>query len=102
MIRDKIIRIAHKFVNENELNRLQKFDNHDYIKKLTVKWGAKEAIFKIQNEKEISFKDHIQVFPFEMKDKKTTAILKIENTKQLFSIFFEEIKEYVLVYAQQI
>ena len=102
MIRDKIIRIAHKFVNDKELIGLQKFDNQDYVKKITVKWGTKEAIFKIQNEKGISFKDHIQVFPFEMKDKKTTAILEIENTKQLFSIFFEEIKEYILVYAQQI
>lgn len=97
--RDKIIRIADKFVNEKELNRLQRFDTEDYIKKLTVKWGAKEAIFKIRNEKGISFKDHIQVKPFEIGEKETIAFLEIENTKQEFSIYFEEIENFTLVYA---
>ena len=45
--REKIIKIADKFVNNQELQRLKSFDNQDFIKKLTVKWGAKEAIFKI-------------------------------------------------------
>ncbi|WP_269227216.1 4'-phosphopantetheinyl transferase family protein [Flavobacterium eburneipallidum] len=97
--RDKIIRIADKFVNEKELNRLQRFDSQDYIKKLTVKWGAKEAIFKIRNEKGISFKDHIQVKPFEIGEKETVAFLEIENTKQEFAIYFEEIENFTLVYA---
>ena len=99
MQRDKILRIADKFVNNQELQRLKSSDNQDYIKKLTVKWGAKEAIFKIRNEKGISFKDHIQVNPFEIRDKKTTAVLKIENTKQQFYIYFEEIEGFTLVYA---
>lgn len=99
MQREKIIRIADKFVNEKELSRLKSFDNLDYIKKLTVKWGVKESIFKIRNEKGISFKDHIQVNIFEIEDKKTTAILEMENVKHKFSIHFEEIEEYILVYA---
>ena len=44
--REKITRIADKFVNEAELARLKNTGSQDYIKKLTVKWGAKEAIFK--------------------------------------------------------
>ena len=99
MQREKILQIADKFVNNQELQRLKSFDNLDFIKKLTVKWGAKEAIFKIRNEKGISFKDHIQVNPFEIRDKKTTAVLKIENTKQQFYINFEEIEDFTLVYA---
>lgn len=99
MQREKIIRIADKFVNEKELHRLKSFDIEDYIKKLTVKWGAKEAIFKIRNEKGISFKDHIQVNPFEIDNQKTTAILEIENIKQLFSVHFEEFEGFALVYA---
>ena len=99
MQREKILRIADKFVNNQELQRLKSFDDQDLIKKLTVKWGAKEAIFKIRNEKGISFKDHIQVNPFEIRDNKTTAILEIENTKQPFSIYFEEIENFTLVYA---
>ena len=99
MQREKILKIADKFVNNKELQRLQSFDNQDYIKKLTTKWGAKEAVFKIRNEKGISFKHHIQVSPFEIVDKKTTAILEIENTKQQFSIYFEEVEDFILVYT---
>lgn len=99
MQREKIIRIADKFVNPRELIRLQQFDVQDYIKKLTVKWGAKEAIFKIRNEKGISFKDHIQVNIFEIGDQITTAILEFENIKQVFSIYFEEFQNFTLVYA---
>ena len=102
MQREKIIRIADKFVNATELDRLKRFDTPDYIKKLTVKWGAKEAIFKIRNEKGISFKDHIQVHPFEIQDHKTTAILEIEKTNQQFSIYFTAIEDFMLVYAFEI
>jgi 4'-phosphopantetheinyl transferase len=99
MQREKILRIADKFVNEKELKRLQSLDADHYIKKLTVKWGAKEAIFKIRNEKGISFKDHIQVNPFEIDEKETTAMLTFENIKQQFSIYFEEMENFTLVYA---
>jgi 4'-phosphopantetheinyl transferase len=99
MQREKIICIADKFVNPTELHRLKSFDIEDYIKKLTVKWGAKEAIFKIRNEKGISFKDHIQVNSFEIDDQKTTAILELENIKQQFSVHFEEFEGLTLVYA---
>lgn len=99
MQRDKIIRIADKFVNNHETLCLGATNAEDYIKKLTVKWGAKEAIFKIRNELGISFKDHIWVNSFEIEDNKTTAILEIENVKQQFAINFEEFEGFTLVYA---
>lgn len=99
MQREKIIRIADKFVNDQELQRLKKENTLEYIRKLTIKWGAKEAIFKIKNEAGISFKKHIQVNSFEMEDKKTIAILEKENTIQSFLIYFEEIADFTLVYA---
>jgi phosphopantetheinyl transferase (holo-ACP synthase) len=99
MQRDKIIRIADKFVNNIESLRLGDTNTPDYIKKLTVKWGAKEAVFKIRNEPGISFKDHIWVNSFEIRDQKTIATLEMENVKQQFSIYFEEFEGFTLVYA---
>ena len=99
MQRDKIIRIADKFVNNKDSVSLEDTSPQNYIKKLTVKWGAKEAIFKIRNEPGISFKDHIWINSFEIEDQKTTAILEIENIKQQFSIHFEEFENFTLVYA---
>lgn len=97
--REKIIRIADKFVNQKELSRLQSFETQDYIKKLTVKWGAKEAIFKIRNEKGISFKDHIQVQPFSLTQNQTQAILIFDDLVKKFNIHYLEIENFSLVFA---
>lgn len=88
--RDKIIKIAAKFC-ESELNFLDINNTAEYIKKLTMIWGAKESIFKIVNKEGISFKNHIQIQKFEIGDKMTTATLKLDNFHQQFFIYFEEI-----------
>ncbi|RKS25986.1 phosphopantetheinyl transferase [Flavobacterium endophyticum] len=99
--REKIILIANKFVDNSEFGFLDKKKEEDYVSRLTVIWGVKEAIFKIRNEKGISFKDHIFVAPFEMKDQKTKALLTFGNLNIEFDICFEEIENYTLVYAFQ-
>lgn len=97
--REKIIRIADKFVHDTEFEFLNKKNTEEYISKLTVIWGIKEAVFKIRNEKGISFKDHIFVKPFKMTDLKAEALLIFENLNITFEISFEEIENYTLVYA---
>ena len=96
--RDKIIRIADKFC-DSEFQYLT--DNKEYIRKLTVIWGAKEAIFKIRNEKGISFKNHVKVRSFELEASETIAELHFDNLIKDFKIYFEEIEGFTLVYAFQ-
>jgi len=96
--REKIIRIADKFCDV-EFQYLDREKKTEYIKKLTVIWGAKEAIFKIRNEKGISFKDHIAVDEFELDQTQTTASLRFNGLYQEFNIYFEEIENFTLVYA---
>lgn len=96
--REKIIRIADKFC-DSEFQYLNRSETLDYIKKLTVIWGAKEAIFKIRNEKGISFKDHIAVDSFELKQTETTASIHFGGLHKQFNIYFEEIENFTLVYA---
>ena len=97
--RDKIIKIADKFC-DSEFQYLN--DNEEYIRKLTVVWGAKEAIFKIRNEKGISFKNHIKVNSFDLEVKETIAELHFDNLITDFKIYFEEMEGFTLVYAFQI
>lgn len=92
--RDKIIRIADKFCDSEFQFLSRSFGTEkkeEYIRKLTVIWGAKEAIFKIRNEKGISFKDHIKVNTFELEDKQTIAELHFDGLVKDFKIHFEEI-----------
>ncbi|MBP6182532.1 4'-phosphopantetheinyl transferase superfamily protein [Flavobacterium sp.] len=100
--RDKIIRIADKFCDSefqflSPSFRVEKAQ--DYIRKLTVIWGAKEAIFKIRNEKGISFKDHIKVNAFDLEVKQTIAELHFDSLVKDFNIHFEEIEGFTLVFA---
>ena len=98
--RNKIIKIADKFCN-TEFQFLNPNDQPEFIRKLTVIWGAKEAIFKIRNEKGISFKNHIQVNSFDLEKKETVVELHFNNLVKDFKIYFEEIEQFTLVYAFQ-
>jgi 4'-phosphopantetheinyl transferase len=94
--KDKVLKIAPKFMNINHLGNLSETEK---IKKATVIWGIKEAIFKIKNEKGISFPDHIFEENFNISDKKAKAQLRFNNMIENFEIYFEEIENYILVYA---
>ena len=96
--REKIIRIADKFCDA-EFQYLDREKTAQYIKKLTIIWGAKEAIFKIRNEKGISFKDHITVNEFNLNQVQTTANLNFNGLETKFNIHFEEVEDFTLVYA---
>ncbi|OXB24552.1 4-phosphopantetheinyl transferase [Flavobacterium tructae] len=102
--RDKILRIADKFV-ETENSYLNTQNTPDYIRELTVIWGAKEAIFKIRNEKGISFKDHISVDAFSLDKNQTEASLHFNDLAVNFDVYYKEIKSntsgqnFTLVYA---
>ena len=102
--REKIIRIADKFV-DTEFEYLNPNVLEEYVKKLTVIWGAKEAIFKIRNEKGISFKDHISVNHFNLDKNQTKPSLYFDDLSKDFDIYYKEIKSdnfegyFTLVYA---
>jgi len=98
--REKIIKIADKFVNY-EFEFLNKQNQEEYIRKLTVIWGIKESIFKIRNEIGISFKEHIQVKPFQINEKLGSASLHFQNKTEDFSFHFEEIENFTLVYVYE-
>ncbi|CAD0002817.1 4'-phosphopantetheinyl transferase family protein [Flavobacterium salmonis] len=102
--REKIQRIADKFT-DYEWDYLDVLSTEEYIKKLTVIWGAKEAIFKIRNEKGISFKDHILVDDFSLEESHTQASLHFDNLIKDFNVHYQEIEsdnfegKFTLVYA---
>ena len=95
--RDKIIRIADKFI-EYEFTYLRKNED-DYIKKLTVIWGAKEAKFKMCNSRSLSFKDDMKVFNFDLIDGKGKASVQQNEFVKDFDFFFEEFENFTMVYA---
>ena len=98
ILKEKALKIAPRFMNVAHLENLSETNK---IKKATIVWGIKEAIFKIKNKKGISFPNHIFEANFNLLDQRTTAQLRFNNFIENFTIHFEEIENYILVYAFQ-
>ena len=93
-LKEKTLKIAPRFMDVSHLNNLS---HEEQIMKATVVWGIKEAVFKIKNEKGISFPDHIFENNFSLKDMKCAAELRFDNKTENFAINFEFIEDYVIV-----
>ncbi|AXT18395.1 4'-phosphopantetheinyl transferase superfamily protein [Flavobacteriaceae bacterium AU392] len=94
--REKIKVIAHKFI-AYEANYL--IEEKEYINKLTVIWGAKEALYKLFATPGLSFKNHILVIPFMLHDEETIAWIDYENKKYRYKIYFFEFEGFTCAYA---
>jgi phosphopantetheinyl transferase len=97
LIREKVAKIGPKFC-ATELQFLAPDLTID-SERLTVIWGAKEAVFKIVNREGISFKDHVFVAPFDLNSAATSATLAFESQFRQFKIQYQFIANYALVYA---
>jgi len=69
--RDKILRIADKFTTEKEMSYINNSTNK--IRILTAIWGVKESLYKLYGIPGLSFKQHMDVAPFEVNSPYTKA-----------------------------
>ncbi len=95
LIRDKVLKIKHKFLTESELA-----DADDNVEKLLIYWAAKETLYKIYGLKEVDFIANLFVNPF-TKHNLGTIIgeIRLPGFKEKFELNYQLIDEYVLVYA---
>ena len=98
VLKEKIVTIAPRFM---DIKHIEGLNASDKIKKATVIWGVKEAIFKIKNEKGISFPKHIFENPFRLNDKVGVAQLRFHNLIEEYGFQFEFVDNYALVCAFQ-
>ena len=96
--REKVIKIADKFL-DREFEYLDPTHLEEYVRKLIVIWGVKEALYKMFSQQGLSFKQNIEVHPFEMDDKKGTATVSYMKIKGTYTFYFEEIEDFTLVYT---
>lgn len=96
--REKVIKIADKFL-DREFEYLDPTHLEEYVRKLIVIWGVKEALYKMFSRKGLSFKQHIDVHVFEMEDQRGTATVNYMKIKNIYPFYFEEIEDFTLVYT---
>ncbi|MFK5981718.1 MAG: 4'-phosphopantetheinyl transferase superfamily protein [Flavobacteriaceae bacterium] len=95
--RDKILRIAHKFT---EIDEYQKLNHRDVIiRKLTIVWCAKESLYKSFNRVGLTFLNHIYVEDFSMYYNETIAEVNFEDKTEKYHIWFLEFEGFTCAYA---
>ena len=95
-LKEKTLKIAPRFM---EVKHLENLSVLEQMEKSTVIWGVKESIFKIKNEKGISFPEHIFEAEFDLKEGKCEAELHFNNQIENFQIHFYNVEAYIFVCA---
>lgn len=94
IVKDKIERIAHKFLSKDELDFIH---DKDRIDQLYVTWCAKEAIYKLHGKKNISFLEHIKLEPFEYEGSGAfNAMLNTGTRHREFKVYYEKFEGYMI------
>ena len=95
LIRDKVLKIKHKFLTSSEL-----LDANNDVEKLLIYWAAKETLYKIYGLKEVDFIEHLLVKPFTKHNLgKIIGEISLPNFKEMFELNYQILNNYVLVYA---
>jgi 4'-phosphopantetheinyl transferase len=99
--REKIERLANKFVNEEEWKNVPEADNRQ-MHLLTI-WSAKEALYKLYGAKELDFRDHMQLGEFKVAAEGSfKANIKKDDFYAELLVQFKWFEEHVLTWVEQL
>lgn len=97
IVKSKVLRIKEKFLKPEELAFIQS-DNE--ILQLYACWCAKEAVYKLQGNRGVSFLDNMTIKPFnyEAQGVMTLELVK-DNMTTSFQVYYEQFQEYMLGFS---
>jgi len=96
IVKDKILRIKEKFLKPSELSFIQ----NESVEQLYACWCAKEAVYKLQGNKGVSFLDDMTILPFQYRPQGVmTLMLRKEKRSYAFQVYYEKFQDYMLGYV---
>lgn len=97
IVHPKITRIAAKFMKPQELAFIGK---DKAVEQLYACWCAKEAVYKLQGNKGVSFKDNMTIRPFDYQDQGVLYLeLESPTRQETLKVFYEKFQDYMLGYV---
>lgn len=98
LVKDKVIRIKEKFLKPEELEFIE--DSTHQVEQLYACWCAKEAVYKLQGAKGVSFLQDMTILPFQYTPQ---GVLHLTLTKNgvdtTYPVYYERFNEYMLGYV---
>ncbi len=97
IVKEKVVRIKEKFLKPEELLFIRK---EDEIAQLYACWCAKEAVYKLQGNRGVSFLENMTIHPFTYHPQGVMTIdLFKDQRKFSFQVYYEKFQEYMLGYV---
>ncbi len=96
--RDKIKKIAHKFIT-TEVPFVESQKEEDKVRILTVIWGAKESLYKLYATAGLSFEQHVHIDAFDLNVPFTIGSIKYKDVLSHYDISYLEFEGFTCVYA---
>ncbi|MDO5665606.1 MAG: 4'-phosphopantetheinyl transferase superfamily protein [Bacteroidia bacterium] len=94
-ISERVIKLADKFISEEEY-----IDSSQKVIHQLLHWSAKETMFKMMEESEIDFKEHLHVQAFTPQEKGVFQAYESKtNEQKTFQIHYEILPNAVLTWA---
>ena len=98
VINPRIEKVVNKFLSKAEQSSL----NMEYrLEMLYVYWSAKEALYKMYGKGNLLFIENLPIEPFNYSPSggKITGNILLENRKFQFTLHYQKLQEYMLVYV---
>lgn len=96
-IQNKIEPIAHKFLTAEELEQI---DPEQKLYHLYLHWCAKEALYKICDRKQLSFRGNISIEPFQPGERgKLFGKVETQAIKLRLTLYYFSIENYAVVWC---
>lgn len=97
IVKEKIERVAKKFLSPQELGFI---NEEKKIEQLYICWCAKEAVYKLQGKRNVSFLDDIRIDPFECcRNGEISATLRVAGGEKSFTVNYEQYENYMIGYV---
>lgn len=97
IVKDKVLRIKEKFLKPEELTFISA--KHE-VEQLYACWCAKEAVYKLQGNKGVSFLHDMTIKPFDYKAQGVmTVVLQKDSDAHEFHVHYEKFNAYMLGYV---
>ncbi|MCA5003986.1 4'-phosphopantetheinyl transferase family protein [Sphingobacterium bovistauri] len=97
IIMEKVVRIKEKFLKPEELSFIQ--PEHEVLQ-LYACWCAKEAVYKLQGNKGVSFLVDMTIKPFNFKPQGVMLLdLAKDGITSTYEVYYEQFQNYMLGFA---
>lgn len=97
MQREKICRIADKFISEEEFRAFPSLKTS--VAWLTAFWGAKEAMYKMCDSRSLSFRDHMKIHSIDWDTRRGVCEVSSSTYAACYLFEFLEFDNFTLVFT---